>query len=280
MCEYIWQNVIKEFDKTSTESVHLSDYPTVSFYTIEDSITTSIDKCRNIVTSVLKIRNEKQIKVRQPLKTLYIKTKHNLDEVKDIILSELNIKELVYIDDMGELKDEYLTLNFRVAGSVLKGDVNLVKELVNNLTDMKQYVNKVKEGSSIKLNVYDQELDSSLFVIENKPKDNIEVTSVDNMEIAIDTFIDENLYKEGLLRDIIRQCQVFRKEAGFDVENRIMLVLNTNNDLIKEVIRDNKNLIQNEVLATLATSIDNPKFSDTIEEDNYKVEVIMKKKDL
>ncbi|MGE5456232.1 MAG: isoleucine--tRNA ligase [Ignavibacteriales bacterium] len=282
MSEYIWQNVIRAFDKNSEESVHLSNYPTSSSYKLEDSILTGIDKCRNIVASVLKIRNEKQIKVRQPLKTLYIKSNTNLDEVKDIILNELNIKELVNIEDMSSLKDEYLSLNFRTAGSILKGNVNLVKDLINNLDekDMPKYVDQVKNGSSIKVNGYDEELESSLFVIENKPKANIEVTTVDNMEIAVDTFIDESLYKEGLLRDIIRQCQVFRKEAGFDVENRIMLVLNSDNELIKEVIETNKDLIQSEVLATLVDSIDNPKFKGKLEEDNYQIEVAMKKKDL
>ncbi len=278
MSEYIWQNLIKKYERNNSESIHLSNWPQVSDYDVDNKVLTVIEKAREIITTALKIRNEKQIKVRQPLRTLYIeKNKELINEMQDIIGSELNVKEIVSIDNTDSLKDEYLTLNFKEAGAVLKGDVNKVKDLlasVNEL-DMKNYVSLVKEGKSIELDSY--KLDGFLFNINQKSKENIEIANVNDYEIALDLTITETLKKEGIIRDIIRQCQVFRKEANFNVEDRILLSFVTDNQTIIEALTEYHDYIQNEMLATIEENIDAPEYIGKIEEDEYKIEVIMKR---
>ena len=284
ICEYIWQNVIKEYDQNSEESVHLSNWPKVSQFELDDNIIEIIEKGRNIITTALKIRNENQIKVRQPLKTLYIEAKKDdlITIMKDIICAELNVKKLEMIENMNLLKEPYLTLNFKEAGTVLKSDVNIVKDLLKNIPyeEMEKYVKAVKENKKIKLPTYDKELDSSLFIIEYKPKTNIQFANIDDKEIALNVEINIELQKEGILRDIIRQCQVFRKDAGFDVNDRIFLTLNTNNELVKEIFDQYEDYIRNELLATFSDNIEHPEFEKTIKDDDYEVTVIMRRKTL
>ena len=275
--EYIWQHIIKEYDHLTGESIHLSTWPNVSNLIIADDIITKTDYIRTIITLGLQIRNDKQIKVRQPLAKLYLKAKKiDLGEYKDIILSELNVKELVMLNDFEELQESYVVINFKEAGAILKGDVNKVKELLNDLSqeEMKLLMDSLKENSLVKLKGYEQELPKEIFNIAFREKENISLTHQDNIEVAMDTNITMGLKKEGILRDIIRQCQVFRKEANFNVSDRIVINFETDNAFIKAILDSNKELLAKELLATF-DNIEKSSFAGQIQEDDYKIIVKM-----
>ncbi len=274
--EYIWINVIKVYDNSSEESVHLSNYPLASRFNIEDTILDMTLCVRNIITSALRIRNEKSIKVRQPLSELYLlksKLTDNITDYENIILNELNIKNISVIDSFDNLKSEYLTLNFRNAGGFLKENVNKVKDLVNNLTNQKDLVEKIKNNQSIKIDGYEDLLDPSIFNIEYKSIENIVIEENEDLSLGINTIITEELKSEGILRDIIRQCQVFRKEAGFNVDDRIKISFETDNKEIYEILDNNAKLISNELLAEVVSN--EGTFKSTIEDTDYTVKVKM-----
>ena len=258
MTEYIWQTVITKYDSNEVSSVHLSSWPKVSNYNVEDDIMFKTDYVRGIITLALRARNEANIKVRQPLNTLYVLNNNSISLYEDIIKSELNIKKIEKIDSFDSLKDEYLTLNFRNAGAVLKGDVNKVKELLSNVCSDKNLISSVKNGMTI--NIENYKLDNSLFDIQFKEKENVKIISENDITVALDTAITEKLKNEGYLRDIIRQCQVFRKEADFNVEDRILINFETKDELINSIINDNKELLEKELLATFS-DVKNNKFS-------------------
>lgn len=270
--EYVWQNLLVNYDQELATSVHLSNYPTPSTYEVDESIIKNTLFVRDIITTSLKLRNESNIKVRQPLSNLYISTKIDLTSYLNIITSELNVKNIEVIDDFKTLEDEYLSLNFKTAGSALKQDVNKVKDLINNI-DTSQFVDDVKKGKAIKLDGYDQELNANIFNIEFKPKSNIVISNDNNVKVALDITVTETLKKEGILRDIIRSCQVFRKEANFNVSDRIKISFNTDNEFINNLLSEYKETIESELLATIVTG--NLKVSNVIDEDNYKIEIKM-----
>lgn len=272
--EYIYQNVIKVYESNSEESLFMNKYVSESEYKIEDNVLNMTNYVRDIITTSLKLRNEKNIKVRQPLSKLYLLDKINLKDYEPIILSELNIKEVVYLKDFSTLKDEYLTLNFKEAGIILKGDVNKVKELLNNVEDHSLYVNSIRNHQSIALPGYDQELVPNIFNIEAKDKENISLFESENLKIGINLTINEELKNEGILREIIRNCQVFRKEVGFNVEDRISIYFETKDEDVKNILDNSKKVIESELLAVIE---DNNGEVKEIDEEDYKITVKLKK---
>ncbi len=275
MTEYIYQNIIRVYDSSHPESLFLNSYPTPSNYAIENNIITEVDYVREVITASLKLRNENNIKVRQPLRTLYLLDKVNLDEYETIIKSELNVKNLTYLKDFSSLKTEYLTLNFKTAGSILKGDVNKVKDLLNDLDNHQELVTKVKSNSNVKVPGYDLELVPEAFNIEAKEMDNLAIMENDYLKVALDLNIDEELKKEGILREIIRNCQVFRKDVGFNVEDRILISFETKDDYINDLISDNKTTIEHELLATIE---ENSGIEKIIDEEDFNILVKLEKK--
>ena len=123
--------------------------------------------------------------------------------------------------DVEKFNDHYLTLNFRNAGRVLKGDVQKMKQALENTSDdvMESYVKAFDEGK-VKVEGFD-EFDSELFVKNSKPKQEFILASEDGLTVVLDTTLTQELINEGILREIIRNAQVLRKEAGFEIDDRI-----------------------------------------------------------
>ena len=276
MTEYIWQNLIKLYDKNTSSSVHLSTWPKVSGYDIEKDVLSYTNYARNIITIGLKLRNENSIKVRQPLSTIYLENKNyneNVKKYEEIIKSELNIKELKVLDNFDELKDEYMTLNFKNAGIKFKGDVNKVKELLEKVKDDQNLINELKTKGEFILESYT--LDKDLVIINYKEKNTIRLANEYDLTVGLNIEITKELKEEGLLRDIIRECQVFRKNAGYNVSDRINIEFTSDNKEINEVILSNKDIIESELLATI-TEVNEPTYESDTEDGNLHVKMIVK----
>ena len=270
MTEYIWQTVITKYDSSVSTSVHLSTYPVVSDYKIDENILEETDKLRELISMGLRARNEKNIKVRQPLNKLYVSSELKDEEYINILKNEVNVKEIEVVNDFDSLKDEYLTLNFKNAGRVLKDKVNDVKELLNSVKEDKELINKVKDGKNITLGEYD--LESDLFNIEFKEKDDIKVICENNITVALDVNVTEELKNEGILRDIIRQCQVYRKEAKFNVDDRITIYFESDDKDIMNILNKNEELIKSELLAKVE-KLDKCDFECKFEDINLTVKM-------
>ena len=166
--------------------------------------------------------------------------------------------------------DHYLTLNFRNAGRVLKDKVNDVKELLNSVKENKELINNIKEGKNITLGEYD--LESDLFNIEFKEKDDIKVICENNITVALDVNVTDELKNEGILRDIIRQCQVYRKEALFNVDDRITIYFESDDKDIMDILNKNEELIKSELLAKVE-KLDKYDFESKFEDINLTVKM-------
>lgn len=124
----------------------------------------------------MRLRNEQQLKVRQPLSTLYVccdsETANKIGVFEKIILDELNIKNIKYIDDVNVLEDKYLTVNFKVAGAVLKQNVNKMKQTLGSLSkdDMTKLVSAVEQGDEVSVPGWDDKFAADIFSVQTKLK--------------------------------------------------------------------------------------------------------------
>ena len=227
MTEHIWQSMTLKYG-SGEESIHLSDFPKAD--DIDETILKNVEKVRTVITQALKLRNDRNIKVKQPLPILYLG--RELETVcapyLDVIKDELNIKEIVYLADFGSLSTEYLSLNFQIAGKNLKGDLNRVKTLCENLTEeeMASCVSAYRNGHSIMVNGYEKPLSTEFFILSSKEKNHI-VKFQNEVLVALNTEITDELRTEGLYREILRHCQILRKEAGFAVSDKVLLDFET-----------------------------------------------------
>lgn len=256
MTESIWQNLTRKVMPSSELSVHLSNWPEVVPGFEDDGILEETAQAREIIAVAMRLRNENQLKVRQPLSKLYVSCSD--DDIAKIkvfeknILDELNIKELVHVTDPAVLEDSYLAVNFRAAGAVLKQNVNKMKQALESASDeeMAQYTAKAKAGESVLVNGFDEAYDPSIFTVMTKTKAGIVSAECQNKTVvALDIALTEELIKEGMVRDVVRQCQLIRKEAGYEVEQRVIMAIGTDSDYVAETLEENKDHMKNELLA-------------------------------
>ncbi|MCL2512920.1 MAG: isoleucine--tRNA ligase [Oscillospiraceae bacterium] len=256
MTEFIWQNLVRKVDKNAAESVHLSSWP-VKFEGVgQGSVLEDTALARDVIATAMRLRNERQIKVRQPLAALYLCVPA---ELRDKILvyeknikEELNIKDIIFINDVAELEENYLTVNFKAAGAVLKQEVNKLKSALENLAkdDMQACVSIVKQREALKIEGFDIPLGPVLFVLNKRTKDGI-VSALfggDNT-LALDVALTNDLLAEGAARDIVRQCQLIRKEAGYAVEQRVKMAICAEDGFILAAINGRRERMADELLA-------------------------------
>ena len=269
MMEYIWQNQVREVEPNASESVMLSGFDIASVKVANDNLVEKTNLARDIIASALKLRNENNLKVKQPLQKAFVISAdaNALDAIskyKSIIEDELNIKEIELTTDVEKFNDHFLTINFRTAGRVLKGDVQKMKDALASASveEMNKYVNEFGNGK-VQVNGFDS-FESELFVKNSKPKSEFIMESDGHITVVLDTTLNQELINEGILREIIRNAQVLRKEADFKIDDRIEINITTTDSTVTEILKSNASKIKSEVLGNTYNEIE---FIPTIEKD-------------
>ena len=270
MTETIWQNMIVRFGNAEL-SVHLSDFPRPK--AVDADLLHEVETVREVIAGGMKLRNENQLKVRQPLSVLYVDaTLATLcEKYVSAIKDELNVKKLAFISDWNTLCNEVLILDFKVAGRILKGDLSKVKELIENLTEteMASNVIRLKTNGEIKLGEYT--LTADMLTLSAIDKPGIK-RLVGELPLALCVIITPELKAEGAYREILRNCQVLRKEAGFEIADRVKLCFTTDSALLLSVINEYSANIEREVLAAVC-KINNQIAEKTIDIDGEKLTI-------
>jgi len=281
LTEHIWQNLVREIEKDEKLCVMMSGYPTKIYNSSFEKIIELTDHVRSIISNAQRLRNENQIKVKQPLKTMFINgnemVANAVELYRDIIESELNIKNVVMEKDNSKFNIEFLNLDFRKAGAVLKGDVQKVKNYLVNATDdeMAEMVAGFKAGS-VDVKEF-KGLSSELFTLATKAKEEFVVANENNLTVVLDITIDRDLMLEGLARELIRSAQVMRKTADFKVEDRIDIMFTTDSEELKEIIEKFAEKIKAELLARSISTFDNAEYSETVEIGDEKITISLKR---
>ena len=193
-------------------------------------------------------------------------TVETLELFADVIKDELNVKTLEAVKDDSKFNDEFLSVNFKKAGAVLKGDVQKLKVALSELSEeeIKQAVKGFKAG---KVNIGSfKNLNSDLFNLEKKPKSEFVISHENGITVVLDITIDEELFMEGLYRELVRGLQVLRKEADFAIDDRIVASFETTDEKLKKVLKIFAEKIKQEVLIIRAVEkIEKPDIEKNVE---------------
>ncbi|MCL2528579.1 MAG: class I tRNA ligase family protein [Defluviitaleaceae bacterium] len=233
--EYIWQNMILVHGH-GEESVHLSDFPTTRDF--DTQVLGEVDAARKVIAQGLKLRNEHNLKIKQPLSTMYLhSSSKEIEDYTAIVGEELNVKEIVFLDNFDALSSEWVALNYQTAGRQLKGDLNRVKGILESLPPLEheKLVSLIKEGTPIKIPGYEGDIPVDCFSVYKKDNENI-AKSDTVPEVAISIEMTLALKKEGMYRELLRHCQLLRKEAGYSITDRVVLCLCTESEVVQAVI--------------------------------------------
>ncbi len=268
--EYIWQNCVRDIEKDEAECIMLSGFPTAIWKKHFDGILEETNLARDIISTAQRLRNENQIKVKQPLRKMFVcggaKTVKVLKEFESIIKEELNVKEMEAVTNDAKFNDEFLSVNFRAAGAVLKGDVQKLKTALAGL-GKEEIAEAVKGFKAGKVSIGEfKNLDSSLFNLEKKPKTDFVIAHENGNTVVLDITIDEELLREGLYREFVRGLQVLRKDADFAIDERIYAYFETGDDALAEMLNEYMQKIKNEVLILRAVEkIEHPDIERNVE---------------
>jgi isoleucyl-tRNA synthetase len=250
LAEEVYSNLNSVTEKELRESVHLALIPEVTYKDVE--LEERMEIAQKIVYLTRAMRAKANLKVRQPLKKIMVvvdKSKRDaLSYMREVILDEVNIKELIVLDDDSEIVNKSAKANFKSIGPKFGKKVKTVAEAIKLFT--KEQIAKIESGNKVELNVDGEELSISpedVEVVSSEIKGWV-VESEEGVTVAIDTELSDELISEGLAREFVNRIQNMRKDAGFDVTDRIKIVFSGSKKLI-DAINSFSSYVSNETLA-------------------------------
>ncbi len=241
--EEIYQNL------TGKTSIHLEDFPTYDESLIDEELENRMDLVRDVCSLGRNAREDAGIKVRQPLNFIIVPSifKTVIGSLDSIIKEELNIKEIMYEEDMSLYMDYIVKPNFKVVGKIFGPKIKEFQELVATF-DIND-VNQIKAGYyTTDFNGEKLEITSDMITTTLKNKEGYKSATNGNISVVLDTTLTDDLLLEGLAREVVRKVQSLRKEADFIITDRITLYYN-GNDMLDEMISTYEEYVKEETLS-------------------------------
>ena len=284
--ESIYQNIVRKVDLKAPESVHLCDFPKSNKNFIDKNLETNMNNVLKVVSLGRLCRNISNIKNRQPLSTIYVRKDFDIPDLyRDLILDELNIKNLKFM----ETKDETEFVNYKVKpdrkvlgpkyGRLLTKLIEVLRDLDGN-----PIVKAFNENKTYKILIDNTEIELSKddVLIETTEKSGFVSQSDGDYIVAVDTNLTQDLIEEGFVREIVSKIQTMRKEADFEILDKINIFYN-GDKTIEDIILKFKSEILREVLAldiiklNPDNNINNYKISKNWNINNYNLNICLDK---
>ena len=250
MTEEIYQNLVVNFDKNAEESVHLTLFPECNEEMIDKDLEKNMDTVLEIVVNGRAARNSANIKNRQPIGVMYVKSGDVLPEMYvNIIADELNVKKVEFTTSTDGLTGYSMKPQLRTLGPKYGKLLPKIKEYLAN-ADGSEIVPKLRNGEKFVFDIdgTEVELSESDVLVETVEKSGFVTESDARLAVVLDTNLTPELIEEGFVREIVSKVQTMRKEAGFEVVDRIRLGCK-GNDKIAEILTRNEDSIKKDVLA-------------------------------
>jgi isoleucyl-tRNA synthetase len=248
--EEIYQDLNSVTGKENFESIHLADFPASG--TIDKELELRMEIAQRVVYLTRAMRAKSNLKVRQPLKKIMVvvdkDNREPLSKMKNVILDEVNIKELIVLEDDSEIVSKSAKANFKSLGPKFGKKVQLISKEVKDFTSVQ--IKTLENGNSVKLTI-----DGEEFSIEQEDVEIVSseikgwfVESDGGVTVAIDTELDESLIAEGLAREFVNRIQNMRKDAGFEVVDKINIKF-TGSELLNKAVQSFTGYVAGETLA-------------------------------
>ena len=251
------------------KSVHLTDFPKVNKELIDHSLERRMRLAQNITSLCLSLRKREKIRVRQPLSKIMVPVldkdmEKDINQVSEVVLSEINVKKIEYIDSNSNYLTKKIKPNYKVLGPKYGKDIKLIASTLSrfNNTD-------IKNLEITKSHTINKDISISLDDVEITSSDipGCVVASNDGVTVALDVTISKELKEEGIARELVNRIQNIRKNNSFNVTDKINILLE-NNELLLEAVQNNLTYICDETLA------ENLSFKSKLDASSSKIELI------
>lgn len=250
MTEDIYQNMVRSVDKDAPESIHLCDFPQVHAEMIDKALEESMKDVLSAVVMGRACRNDAAIKNRQPIGRMYIKADFSLDDFYvDIIKDELNVKEVVFTDDVRDFTSYTFKPQLRTVGPKYGKQLGGIQKTLASL-DGNAAMDELKANGKLSFDVNGVavELAQDDLLISMAQKEGYVSQEDNQMTVVLDTNLTQELVEEGFVYEIISKIQTMRKDAGFEVMDHIRVSL-SGNERIFAIAESNREAICGKVLA-------------------------------
>ena len=250
MTEDIYQNLVRSIDANAPESIHLCDYPEVNEAWIDKDLEANMEELLEIVVLGRACRNTANIKNRQPIGTMYVKAEKAMDKFyTDIIADELNVKEVKFADDVESFISYSFKPQLRTVGPKYGKLLNGIRTALSEI-DGTAAMKELRDNGVLVLDIAGNrvELAEEDLLIETAQSEGYVTETDGETSVVLDTNLTPELIQEGFVREIISKVQTMRKEAGFEVMDKI-IVYAKDNDKIMDIMKANQDEIKREVLA-------------------------------
>ncbi len=248
--EDIYQNLVRSIDKKAPESIHLCEFPAVDAAFMDKALEENMEIVLKAVVMGRACRNTANIKNRQPISAMFIKSQQELsDFYKDIIAEELNVKEIRFTQDVRDFTSYTFKPQLRTVGPKYGKQLGIIQKTLSSL-DGNAAMDELKEKGALRFMAGDVEvvLTEEDLLIEMTQKEGY-VTETDNyMTVVLDTNLTEELVEEGFVLEIISKIQTMRKDAGFEVTDHIRAAF-SDNEKVAGIAMKHKESIAGKVLA-------------------------------
>ena len=258
MTEEIYQNLVRSVDKDAIESIHLCDFPKVEEAWINKALEDDMEELLKIVVLGRAARNTANIKNRQPIGTMYIKADKEMGQFyTDIIADELNVKEVKFANDVESFISYSFKPQLRTVGPKYGKLLNGIRTALAEINGT-EAMNELRSTGLLTLDINGNkvELSEEDLLIETAQTEGYVTEADGDISVVLDTNLTPELIEEGFVREIVSKVQTMRKEAGFEVMDKIHIYAK-DNDKILELMKNHKEEIMSEVLAedmTLGTT--------------------------
>ena len=263
MTEQIYQNMVRTVDKTAPVSIHLCDFPKVDESFIDKDLESNMDTVLDIVILGRAARNNANIKNRQPIGNMYVKSEKPLNEFYvNIIEDELNVKQVEFRDNVEEFANYSFKPQLKTVGPKYGKLLNNIRTALSELNGAKA-MKELKENGKLSFDFAGEkvELTEEDLLIDVVKSEEFVTESDANVSVVLNIKLSNELIEEGFVRELISKVQTMRKEAGFEVMDHIILA-QSGNEKISDIVKKNLDIISTETLADEVKT-------DTKLEDSY-----------
>jgi isoleucyl-tRNA synthetase len=265
--------------KENFASVHLADFPIYHTNLVDKELEERMALAQDISSLTLSLRKKVGINVRQPLSKILVPVldaafQEKVEKVKDLILSETNIKDIEFITDTTGIIKKKIKPNFKALGAKVGKDMKVVSTAIQTLGA--EDITTLEKNGSLPLaeTGYTITLEDVEIIAEDVA--GWQVANLGNLTVALDIQITPELKQEGMARELINRLQNLRKDKGFEVTDRIKVQVSRNNE-IEEAAKNNLSYICTEILADSIDFVDIVQDGNTIEINESKLEVLIEK---
>ena len=263
------------------DSVHLAQFPVAVTENRNTALEDRMSKARTIASLALSLRKKEQIKVRQPLQKIMVPVRNAAEReaielVADLIQSEINVKSIELLDDASDILVKEIKPNFKALGPRFGKNMKAAVEVINTLNDEQIKSLETGETLAVQINGEEAEIEPNDVLIQSKDIEGWLVANGNGLTVALDIQLDDDLINEGIAREMINRIQNLRKDAGFEVTDKIILYLKEDVALVK-VFEKHQAYIQQETLAKEIVLKKNLVDGENVEFDQIKTIINLEK---